>query len=87
MNSNGEKNFRDQTSSDDFEVSRVENPSTTWRLSYNERRTQTRTASKISSTSLKSLQRLSGDDNLSLINSLLKSTKSESKLRKLLELF
>ena len=55
-------------------------------LSYKERRTEVRTATRINATTLRSLQSLSGQDNLCLINALINSTKSETRRRKLLGL-
>ena len=56
------------------------------RLSYKERRTEVRTATRINATTLRSLQSLSGQDNLCRINALIDSTKSETRRQKLLGL-
>lgn len=56
------------------------------RLSYKERRTEVRTARRINPTTLRSLQSLSGKDNLCRINVLIDSTKSETRRQKLLGL-
>lgn len=66
-----------QCSTDD-----VESPQ---RMSYKEKRKEKRSKSKVNDTTLKSLQPLSGSDNLSLINDLLR-TKSESRRKKLMGL-
>ena len=55
------------------------------RMSYKEKRKEKRSKSKVKDTTLKSLQSLSGSDNLSLINDLLR-TKSESRRKKLMGL-
>ena len=55
-------------------------------LSYKERRTEVRTATRINATTLRSLQSLFDQDNLCLINALINSTKSETRRRKLLGL-
>jgi len=60
----------------------VESPQ---RMSYKEKRKEKRSKSKVNDTTLKSLQPLSGSDNLSLINDLLR-TKSESRRKKLMGL-
>ena len=54
------------------------------RLTYKERRTEVRTATRINATTLRSLQSLSGQDNLCRINALIDSTKSETRCQKLL---
>ncbi|RMX60796.1 hypothetical protein pdam_00025770, partial [Pocillopora damicornis] len=56
------------------------------RLTYKERRTEVRTATRINVTILCSLQSLSGQDNLCRINALIDSTKSETRCQKLLGL-
>ena len=56
------------------------------RLTYKERRTEVRTATRINATTLHSLQSLSGRDNLCWINALIDSTKSETRCQKLLGL-
>ena len=53
------------------------------RMSYKEKRKEKRSKSKVKDTTLKSLQPLSGSDNLSLINDLLARTKSERRGQKL----
>ena len=53
------------------------------RMSYKEKRKEKRSKSKVNDTTLKSLQPLSGSDNLSLINYLLTRTKSERRRQKL----
>lgn len=55
------------------------------RMCYKEKRKEKRSKSKVKDTTLKSLQRLSGSDNLSLINDLLR-TKSENRRKKLMGL-
>lgn len=55
-------------------------------LTYKERRTEVRTATRINATTLRSLQSLSGQDNLCRINALIDSTKSETRCQKLLGL-
>lgn len=54
-------------------------------MSYKEKRKEKRSKSKVKDTTLKSLQPLSGSDNLSLINDLLR-TKSERRRQKLMGL-
>ena len=56
------------------------------RLTNKERRTEVRTATRINVTILRSLQSLSGQDNLCRINALIDSTKSETRCQKLLGL-
>ena len=53
------------------------------RMSYKEKRKEKRSKSKVKDTTLKSLQPLSGSDNLSLINDLLTRTKGERRRQKL----
>lgn len=61
----------------------TDNAESLQRMSYKEKRKEKRSKSKINDTTLKSLQPLSGSDNLSLINDLLTRTKSERKRQKL----
>ena len=53
------------------------------RMSYKEKRKEKRSKSKVNDITLKSLQPLSGSDNLSLINDLITRTKSERRRQKL----
>ena len=83
MDLSSNKPDNSDTTPENLEEPSIVNPH---RLTYKERRTEVRTATRINATTLHSLQSLSGRDNLCWINALIDSTKSETRCQKLLGL-